>query len=212
MEKNMIDLTQSEFGILILSSLACGAVLGLVYDFIRGLRLLLGIDIHGTVAHRVFSHILLFFFDFVFWLAFGICAVLLMYNEANGFFRAVVYIGMGIGFLIYSLTLGYLVRMILFFLVKKLKIVLNFLLGLLLRPLKAMFFDVISLYHLTIGRFIGKIISGIIDSRRRRMLKRNSTVSVDEVTEKGEEDFVYVDGKIGYRKKDRISFGANRRG
>lgn len=215
-EKSMIDLTQSEFGILILSSLACGTILGLVYDFIRGVRLLLGIDTGKTavdmpMARRILCHVLLFILDFSFWIAFGLCAILLMYNEADGFFRAVVYVAMGIGFLAYSLTLGRFIRIILFFLIKKLKKLLNFVLRVLLRPIKAMIFAVISLYHLTIGRFIGKIISSIVDARQKRILMQNAEVSVDEVIEKGKEDFVYVDGKIGYRKNERISFGTHRR-
>ena len=208
----MIDLSQEAIVTLLLRSFLCGVLLGVAYDGIRTLKMFFGIrygkdaGIPSGRARKIIAYAVTFITDIVFWLLVGVCSIALMYTVGGGVFRGVTYLALAFGFLIYYLTLGRLVLKISALLTAFVKRVFARLLGIILYPIKWLFGAIISLWHLTIGKIIGKII--------RELVRRNSRGATDAQDEKlplenggGEEEYVYVGSKGRYRKSGRIDFG-----
>ena len=58
---------------------------------------------------------------------------------------------------------------------------------------------------------ITSIIDKIIEVRKKRKAALAESEISDEGGESGKEGFVYVDGKAGYRREGRVSFGQRRK-
>ena len=206
----MIEITQSEVRQLIWRALICGGALGLFYDVIRFIKLFCGVRYGERAEYRRKSvctahFILAFFTDVVFWVAVGILSIALIYSATGGIFRGVTYICLAIGFVAYYFTLG---RLVLFLSKKTVKLarrILKAVVKVLRIPLSFALKGIISLYHLTIGKIIGKIKDRI--RTKKKLLDSESADAVENFDEGGKEDFVYVNGKTGYRRTDRINFG-----
>ena len=152
----MIDLSQKELATLLLLAMALGAVLGVLYDCFRAIRAVFSSSRAGR-GRRAISYAVTFLTDLVFWLTVGVSSVILLYGFCGGVFRGMVYLGIGAGFLLYSVSLGRVVRALLLLSVRLLKKGIGMLMRLIAIPLCALSRGIISLYHLTIGRFLGKI-------------------------------------------------------
>lgn len=215
----MFDLTQSEVGKWLLCAFLWGVGLGIFYDVIRAFRMLCGVS-YGDVterkkhiAARIFEYLTIFFTDIIFWLVSGVLSILLIYRMGGGIFRGITYIGLAAGFALYYFTLGNVVLKCSRFLVRFLKKAVKKMLCIMLIPAKKLFSALIALYRLTIGRILGKIIEEV---RRAAQKKRQAAIAeedknIPDEDSGGKEEFVYVDGKIGYRKQGRINFGSNSR-
>ena len=211
----MIDLSQEAIVTLLLRSFFCGVILGVGYDGIRALKMLFGVrygedaDLPQSRAAKAFAFAVTFITDIIFWLCAGVCSIALMYTVGGGVFRGVTYVALLFGFLIYYLTLGRLVLKISAFLTAIIKRVFSGLVRIALAPIKWLFGAIISLWHLTIGKIIGKIVISLrhTDKKCENAMPSEGKAETESENETGEEDFVYVDGKKGYRKEGRISFG-----
>ena len=214
----MIDLPQSVIITLILRALLCGAVLGVFYDVIRALKMLFGVGyfLNSTIPSRlakgILAHAITFVTDLVFWLTAGLLSIALIYEIGGGVFRGITYIGLTAGFLIYYFTLGRLVLKLSAILVKAIKKAVSKVVRLVLIPIKRILLTVISLYHLTIGKILGKIRLMILQCREKRRKGREelTVLPIEDDRAEGKEDFVYVDGRTGFKKCGRISFGGER--
>lgn len=205
----MFDLTQSELAILLLRSFLYGAALGLIYEVVRAVKMLLGVP-YGNEKNGESGRggALLFVFtfitDLIFWTGAGCTAIILAYS-GGGFYRGMILLGMGGGFLVYRVTLGRLLLSINLTLTAALKRLAIKMMPLLLKPLRIIFRWIISLYHLTMGRIIDKIIED------RKNKARTSVDAESDALLDGDdgrkEDFVYVEGNKGYRRDGRVSFG-----
>ena len=200
----MIDLSQRELAILLLLSMALGAVLGVLYDCLRALRAIFSSQKTGK-GRRALSYAVTFVTDIAFWLTAGVSSVVLLYGFCGGVFRGMIYLGITMGFLLYSVSLGRVVRALLFLGIRLLKRGIGMLIHLLSVPIRALSRGIISLYHLTIGRFLGKI-KGMMKKARAKEPKQNGDIDADEKLE-GREDFVYVGKQAGYAREGRIRFG-----
>ena len=206
----MIDLSQSELAILLLRSLLSGALLGVAYDILRAFKMLLGVEYgsSGTDecgAKSVFIFIITFVTDLLFFTGAGCFAIFLAY-AGGGFFRGMILLGMAIGFLLYYFTLGRAVLALNSKIIALLKKVLRKLKPHIIKPLKLILGRIIFFYHLTIGRIIDKIIS---DRKNKDYKDKIASEDVSDADDSkcGKEDFVYVDGKAGYKREGRVSFG-----
>lgn len=211
----MITLTQGEIGLLLLRALFLGVILGIFYDFLRFGKSFFFVRYDGSVpnhlAKRTVAVAVTFLADLVFWITVGVVSVLLLYGYGDGVFRGVIYPLLGVGFLAYALTLGRLVRRFFSKLSEWIRMGTKKLFCLLSVPLKSICRALISLYHLTIGRILGKIKENIRIARNRHAERKRSLPAETENEEelpRGKEAYVYVDGKIGYRKEGRIRFGS----
>jgi hypothetical protein len=212
----MIDLSQGLLLEWLLSSFLCGGALGLLYSMIGAVKMLCGIyytDIRPFKKHMIrviFEYAVTFVFDLLFWICVGVLSILLIYQMGGGFFRGMTYIGMAAGFGLYYFTLGKLLIPIIEKNVKAVKKLLYKVLRLLLFPIKKIISAIIALYRLTIGRILGKIKESM--TLRKSAAKSAEAEASPKGSESGgEEEFVYVDGKNGYRKSGRISFNTNRK-
>ena len=203
----MIDLSQKLILSLIIKAFFTGAALGVLYEAVRILKMLLEIK-ESKGKGRIPSFIFLFITDLVFCLIFASSAILLTYNLSGGVFRGCVYFSMSAGLLIYRATLGRLTEKIERAITKLIKKLLRGILRLALIPIRAIFSLYRRLYTLTIGRIIGKIRCRIIAARQRR---EQASVCESEA-EKIEDEEENAKGARGYRKEDRICFGRGRRG
>lgn len=208
----MIDIPQELLFSLLLKSLLCGGILGVFYDILRAIKMLLGVRYgecseFSSLGGRAVVFIVTFITDLVFWVTAGLLSIALIYSVGDGRFRGMTYIALALGFLVYYLTLGRLMLKVSAFLVKILKKAARRLIGLILAPIKLILRLIISLYHLTIGRIIGKIIVAVAASRQRR--REAALVSIAETSEEagGKEDLDFADGKHRYSKEGRIDFG-----
>jgi hypothetical protein len=113
---------------------------------------------------------------------------------------------MGAGFALYYLTVGRLVLKLNQKLALLIKKIIRRAFSLIIYPARALIRAIISLYHLTIGKIIGKIIRKIKIAREQKKAAEHTEPEAD-ASACGKEDFVYVDGKIGYQRNGRISFG-----
>ena len=211
----MIDLSQEDLAMLLLHSFLCGASLGVVYEMIRAFKLLCGVEDYCGEHKKsagfmsFFAHAVTFVTDLMFWAGAACVSILLTYAE-GGFFRGMTYIGIFGGFLAYYFTLGRLLLRLNRKIMRKIKKALAAAMPYVLRPVKFMFGRIILLYHLTIGKIIDKIIE---DRKEKREEKQNAEESEDEPCPVGcgKEGFVYVDGKTGYKREGRVSFGQRSR-
>jgi hypothetical protein len=207
----MIDLSQGELALLLVRSLTSGLLLGLAYDFIRAFKMLCGIsyfqnDRTKAVFWRVIGHIITFFFDIFFFFVSGVVSLLLIYRMGGGIFRGFTYGGIILGFCLYHFTLGNLTLRLSHIIVNAVKIIVKKVIFLILFPLKKIFSLIFSLYRLTIGKIIGKIIREIKCRAVRKEVAPEEEKSPPE-SEGREEEYVYVGSKKCYRKSGRISFG-----
>jgi hypothetical protein len=164
-----------------------------------------------TLAGRVVIYVVTFVTDVIFWLTAGLVSIALLYGLGGGVFRGMTYLCLAAGFALYYVTVGRLVLKLERIVISLIKRILKKTVSLLLRPTKMALRWLIFLYHLTIGKIIGKIKEVW---RLSRLRKRNANMETPEDSgEKieGKEDLVYVDGRTGYRKSGRVSFGGKAR-
>ena len=206
----MIDLSQGEAAALLLRSFLSGLFLGLAYDLLKGIRLFICAEKPRKKSlWAVLFHLLSFVFDIAFFLAFAVLAIALCYSYVNGLFRGMVYLGMAAGVIIYRLTLSRVVV----FLEKKatgvLRRAVRSIARLIKRPIVFLLGRFISLYHLTIGKILGKIISRIKDAAIRRKNTEDAPLESESFTDEatGKEEHPYGEGRAGYRASGRINFG-----
>ena len=210
----MIDLSQEIILSLILRSFFTGAVLGLLYECVRVVKMLFCIN-GSTRGGKILLFIYLFFTDLAFCLLFAFFAILLTYNLSGGVFRGCVYVCMALGLMIYRLTLGRLAERIERVITNIIRKASRAILRLVAIPIRAIFSLVCRLYSLTIGRIIGKI---IYSARERRIAKRGAPQERVEgqlpppsSREEIKEEENNAKRARGYKKEDRISFGAGKR-
>lgn len=201
----MIDLTQKELASLLLRAILLGASLGIFYDGIRFVKAFFFVNyIKGGEQPRglkkAVALIVTFITDVIFWLVVAVTSILLLYS-VGGVFRGMIYPAMLAGFLLYCLTVGRLVLKLSVRLTKAIKSILLWMLRLLCRPIFCLWRAIISLYHLTIGRFLGTIKSKIKVARERQKAPQcEEAVALPP----GKEELVYVNGKTGYKREGRI--------
>lgn len=213
----MIDLTQERLAELLLQAFCVGIALGIFYDSIRFLKMFFFISYKKSVRYlkergkRAVAYAVTFFTDLVFWLIAGLASILLLYG-VDGIFRGMTYPAIFAGFLVYYLTLGKIVVSLSEKIAAFIKKAVKKLLHLLLYPLRAIWKGIILLYHLTIGKILGKIKEKMQIARKRRETKMLAlkAASEDENAPCGKDDLAYVDGKTGYKREGRISFGQPR--
>ena len=211
----MIEFDQGEIRLLFLRSLLSGVALGIFYDVIRLIKMLCGVkygerEEKKNIAVSAAHFILAFVTDIVFWVTVGVVSVALIYGSTGGIFRGATYLCLAVGFVAYYFTLG---RAVLFLSRKAVKLcrrAARRMIKVAAVPLSFIFKGIISLYHLTIGKIIGKI-------KERFKVRKNKPQEESEqlpntVSDGRKEDFVYVNGKTGYRRTDRINFVSSRRG
>ncbi len=209
----MIDIPQDLLLSLLLKSLAGGALLGVFYDVIRAFKMLFGVK-YGVDAVKTSSKgvkigafVVTFLTDVIFWVFAGLLSIAIIYSVGGGRFRGLTYLALAVGFIIYYLTFGRLMLKISAFFVKLLKKTVRGLIRLVLAPLKWILRLIISLYHLTIGRIIGKIKVAVAASRERKREAALANIAEPLEGESGKEDPKNVDEKYRFRKEGRISFG-----
>ena len=212
--EKMINLSQETLIVLLIGALFCGVALGVFYDVIRTVKLFFGIRAEDFAKKKTafVTHFVTFFFDFVFWTTAGMLSITLLYGVGGGIFRGIAYFAMAVGYLVYYFTLGNLVRVLSEKFVVLLKKILSGIFKFLLVPAKKFFGGIIFLYHLTIGRIIGKIKETLYSRREKRRVVETEIADSSEKEELGgKEELVYVDGRTGYRKDGRVSFGTKKR-
>lgn len=205
----MIDLEQTTLVYLLLCSVALGALLGVLYDLIRFAKMMLGVEYGKTDTkqgrvRRAIVFAVTFVSDVIFWVIFAASSVILTYNVSGGVFRAMVYVSMIAGGAVYYFTIGRLTLKLGIKLSKLIKKVAAKLLRLVIVPFRAIISLIIKLYHLTIGKVIGKIIS----ERNRRRKERQKAISAPAVLpQKIQEENQNNVRKNRYEREGRISFG-----
>jgi hypothetical protein len=201
----VIDWSQEQLLSLLLRAFVCGVAMGMYYDVLRIVKLLFSSESAAGRAAKMFRATVTFFTDLIFWLTFGIVSIMLIYRISGGVFRGLVYLGMLMGAAIYHLTVGKLTLKIISFAVSFFKKVIRAIIKVIIFPFVMIFRGVFSLYRLTIGKIIGKIINRVKEARLARKLKKAPLVTEQE--ECGKEDDGRVKGKEAYRRDNRISFG-----
>ncbi len=207
----MIDLSQELIFSLMLRSLACGAVLGFLYEIVRIMKMLFGID-RVCRLRKIISAIYLFVTDFLFCIIAASLAILLTYNISGGVFRGCVYLCMGLGLILYRATLGKIFYKFERFFTNLLRKIIKCALKIILIPFRTIFLLFVKLYTLTIGKIIGKIRCNMIIRKEKK--KKENKNQIDEAllpacnSELIEEKDVH--GRKGYKKEGRISFGGRR--
>ena len=197
----MVEWSQEQLLSLLLRAFICGVVIGVFYDFLRALRLFFSGD---SKVWRVTAVLVTFITDVILWVFFGIVSIMLMYRITGGVFRGMTYVGMLGGAAIYYFTISRLTVKITKPIIRTAKKLLRKVLNIIIYPFGMIFRGVISLYRLTIGKIIGKIIRRVKESRNLPRLEK----APNDCKECGKEDLVYVNEKIGYEKAGRISFGS----
>lgn len=195
----MILNIQSRTLLLIIRSLFCGCALGLLYDLTHTRPR--GLASPPRKSALFFRGAILFFLDVIFCIVSAVAAELMTYYFGGGFFRAIVYVMVALGFLGFRYTVGILLRRLLSYLYGCMLRVTVRLVRLLRRPLVFACRKIKCLYRLTIGRFLGKIKAGY---------KARRTPEPAKHTEEGE--MVYVANGYGYKKHGRINLHGQRRG
>ena len=234
----MIDLSQKIIFELLLKAFLLGVALGLLYDGVRFVKMLCGVEYdrkslaakgengrvsvqndsvektraktsagvekaNGFHAKAVFLYAVTFIFDLVFWVVFGISAVLLFYNVSGGVFRASVLPAMLGGLFLYYISLGRLMLALSARLVILLRIICRFVLRIVSVPLSFAEKILFSLYHLTIGKILGRIKEERILRARKNKRKCGGEATLCERDGEGESEY----GGKPYRSEGRISFG-----
>ena len=161
----MINLSEKTVFELLLKAFLLGVAHGLLYDGMRFVKMLCGVKYFPKAAATplpsragsVLLYAVTFIFDVVFWIVFGISAVLLFYNVSGGVFRASVFPAMLLGLLLYYISIG----RIMLSLSSRLVVLLGKICRLAARILSVPLFYakkiLFSLYHLTIGKILGRI-------------------------------------------------------
>lgn len=205
----MIDLSQEALIALLIKSFLSGVALGVFYDLIRAFKMFFGVSYtrpttDRSVAVRAVAYAVTFLTDILFWIIVGITSVLLMYSVGGGVFRGLTYVGLIGGILLYYFSIGRLMLRVSEAVVNFIKKVLRRVAKILAVPFVWVGRRAIFLFHLTIGKFIGKI----KDRRARKKARAEIDLVEKEAPDSGgKEEFVYVDGKNGYKRDGRISFG-----
>lgn len=209
----MFDLSQTLLLKWLIYSILWGMLLGLFYELIRVIKMICGVRYNSAdstdqgISRKMLIYAVTFVLDIAFWLVAGILSILLIYQMGSGVFRGMTYLGLAGGFCIYYFTLG---RFLLFWnekIVAAVKKVLVKMLGYVFRPIKKLFSVFIALYRLTIAGILGKI--------KDKRSARSDIMGAQDVDLHagdnlcGKEEYVYVDGKKGYKKSGRISFNSS---
>ena len=205
----MIDLSQHVLLALLIKSFLAGVALGIFYDFIRAFKMFFGVRyalpiVKRSAAVSVLAYIVTFLTDILFWIVVGVTSILLMYGVGGGVFRGLTYLGLAAGVLLYYFSIGRLVLKVSETVVTFVKRAVRRVARILAMPFVWVGRGLIFLFHLTIGNFLGKI------KDRRAQKKKCAEIEPDEAIAlegDGKEEFVYVDGKNGYKRDGRISFG-----
>jgi len=205
----MIDLSQEILLALLIKSFLAGVALGIFYDFIRAFKMVFGVRyvrpiVKRSVAVDVLAYIVTFLTDILFWIVVGVTSILLMYGVGGGVFRGLTYLGLAVGALLYYFSIGRLVLKVSEAAVNFVKRAVRRAVRILAMPFVWVGRGLIFLFHLTIGKILGKI------KERRAQRKKRDKIEPDEAIAlegDGKEEFVYVDGKNGYKRDGRISFG-----
>ena len=209
----MIDLSQQTLIQLLVGAFLLGVVHGLLYEAIRFVKILLGVR-YGELAKKSTQSrakgVLIFAVtlvgDVTFWIMFALSSLLLTYNVSGGVFRGIVYIAMLAGGAAYYMTLGRLMLALSIMLDRLIKKIAAFIIRILLIPIRAIFSFIIKIYHLTIGKLIGKII-GVV---KEWSLKRKSMVEAAALPQEINEDNKSDESKYRYKREGRISFTGRR--
>ena len=207
----MINLSEKTVFELLLKAFLLGVALGLLYDGMRFVKMLCGVRYFPQNAappmpsrvRSVLLYAVTFVFDVVFWIIFGISAVILFYNVSGGVFRASVFPAMLSGLFLYYISIGRLMLAFSARLVGLLRKICRLAAKILLVPLSLIKKILFFLYHLTIG----KIVDRIKEERNLRAQKRGQNADGGgvpcECPREGENEH----GERPYRSEGRISFG-----
>lgn len=165
-----LDLYQSQSELLRMLAWATltGIGLGCLYDLLRALRILTGLD--QKQGSTPFFGLLLFFEDLLLALTAAVSLILLCYYTNDGLLRAPAVLGLASGFFVYMKTLGRLTVKAEKFLARLLKRVVKALFGFLRRPLGWLVCTVKKLTYRVWRRLFGKA----IDKRRERKARRKA--------------------------------------
>lgn len=207
----MPNISQEMLVGLLIRSFVCGVLLGVFYDIISFFKLMLiTIETCGRykTLHRVILFSVTFVTDVIFWIAFAVTSILLVYKVVGGAFRFSVYIMLLLGVFLYRVTFGRLLLTI--------RTAAARLLGrlaavtvryVLFRPLKGLFFVLIKIYHLTIGQIIDKI---YMAARHGRKSEDAEHAYLSETQDLSRERCTDAYDEHGYGRKDRICFSRRR--
>ena len=174
-----LDLYQSQSELLRMLAWATltGIGLGCLYDLLRALRILTGLD-QKQGSTPLFG-LLLFFEDLLLALTASVSLILLCYYTNDGLLRAPAVLGLASGFFVYMKTLGKLTVKAEKFLARLLKRTVKTILGFLRRPLGWLVSTVKKLTYRVWRRLFGKA----IDKRRERKALRKARKQADPPTE-----------------------------
>ena len=205
----MIDLSQKALLALLIKSFLSGVALGVFYDLIRTIKMFFGVRYtrpieKRSVVLRAVAYTVTFLTDILFWVVFGVASILLMYGVGGGVFRGLTYLGLVGGMLLYYFSIGRLMLRVSEAAVDLIKKALRRVARILSVPLVRIVRGANLLFHLTIGHFIGKIKEGRARKKARAQI---DLVEEEFLDNGGKEEFVYVDGRNGYKRDGRISFG-----
>ena len=212
----MIEDTQALLPLLFSRCLLSGFFVGLVYEILKALGIVAGLFCGAEREKRwkikeIFSVIYLFFVDAATMILTAVLSVLLIYHS-GGVFRGLVFVGVFCGYLIYRILFKRIAEKIFFLIANALRRIIFWSFFIISRPFAIIFKGIVLIYHLTIGKIIGKIMLKIKESREsRRRLKQEKISAICEScgeVENAEEDgYVYVGKNNGYKREGRISFG-----
>jgi hypothetical protein len=205
----MIDLSQDVLVALLVRSLLCGGLLGVFYDLIRAVKMFLGVSygekqVSLTLAGRVVIYVVTFVTDVIFWLTAGLVSIALLYGLGGGVFRGMTYLCLAAGFALYYVTVGRLVLKLERVVISLIKRILKKTVSLLLRPTKMALRWLIFLYHLTIGKIIGRIKEGMLVKRLDGLFLEDARGDVEPSGSLSESL------EKGYKKEGRVSFGGKK--
>ena len=149
-----------------------GLCLGGLYDLLRALRILAGLD-QKQGSTPLFG-LILFFGDLLSALTASVSLILLCYYTNDGLFRAPAVLGMASGFFVYMRTAGRLTVKAEKALSRRLKRVVKAVLGFLRRPLGWLVSTARSLARKAWRRLFGKAIAKRQERKARRMAEKQA--------------------------------------
>lgn len=205
----MIDISQKVLLGLVIRSFLCGTILGVIYGFIKIPRIILFSNPKSNnLSHKILKYSFTFIGDMLLGLLVGLVSVLLIYHINGGIFRGMVYLFLAFGFILYRLTVARPVEKCIIIVLRTLFRVLKRVFKILFVPIKLIFRGIFFIYHLTIGKIVGKIIMKI--KNRREIKKEKERLSeiaaqISDDTTRG--DPIYENPKERYNRAGRISFG-----
>lgn len=212
----MMENSQALLPLLFFRSLLSGFFAGLIYELFKAVGVVLGL-FHSADREKsgrikaMFSVVYLFFIDALTIVSAAVLSVILIYHS-GGSFRGLVYIGIFTGYLIYRVVFQKTAEKIFSFVARILRKITFWAFFIVSRPFAIIFKGIVLIYHLTIGKIIGKIMLKIKKSREdKRLLKKERASEICESCgepQNAEEDgYVYVGKNNGYKRDGRISFG-----